>query len=83
MPAKVSGARNSQADEWCMTADRYYSGLGVPQSYEMAFKNYLRAALKGHTRAINCIGCMHQYGRGTQEDRKEAERWFPKSMQPE
>ena len=79
VPTKVTGARNSQADEWCMTADRYYSGLGVPQSYEMAFKNYLRAALKGHTRAINCIGCMHQYGRGTQEDRKEAERWFRKA----
>ena len=74
--SNISGVRKTQAEEWCMTADRYYSGLGVSQSYEIAFRNYLRAAKSGLVRAMNCIGCMYQYGRGIPEDPKEAEHWF-------
>ena len=74
--SNLTGARKTQAEEWCMTADRYYSGLGVSQSYETALRNYKKAAKSGLVRAINCLGCMYQYGRGTQEDLKEAEYWF-------
>ena len=49
--------------------------IRVSQSYETA-RNYKKAAKSGLVRAINCLGCMYQYGRGTQEDLKEAEYWF-------
>jgi TPR repeat protein len=65
-----------QAEEWCLTGDRYFSGLGVAQSYPLAFRNYLRSAKAGMPRAMNCAGCMLQHGRGTAANLDEAEAWF-------
>jgi TPR repeat protein len=69
-----------QAEEWCLTADRHYSGLGVAQSYSLSFRNYLRAAKSGMVRAMNCVGCMYQYGRGVDVSLQEAEGWFRQAV---
>jgi TPR repeat protein len=64
------------AEEKCMLADRFFSGLGVDQNMRLAHRNYLLAAEAGLVRAMNCVGCMYSRGLGVPGNPDLAAKWF-------
>ncbi|KAF9332726.1 hypothetical protein BGZ91_011583 [Linnemannia elongata] len=75
----ASGQGNAQAQADIGTL--HYSGLGVPQNYEVAKDWYLRAAEQGNTTAQFQLGYMHESGVGTPQDYSQAYRWYCKSAE--
>ncbi|MDP1930276.1 MAG: tetratricopeptide repeat protein [Gammaproteobacteria bacterium] len=53
----------------------YYTGQGVEQSYEEAYRWTLAAAEQGHLNAQANLASLHYYGTGTTQNYKEALRW--------
>lgn len=55
-----------------------YDNDGV-QNYAMAMSWYMGAQEQGHTGAMNNIGNLHFYGRGTAKDPSRAWQWYQKA----
>ncbi|KAG0289314.1 hypothetical protein BGZ97_006492 [Linnemannia gamsii] len=49
---------------------------GLSQSYELAFKWYLRAAEQGDSFAQLCVGSLLAYGQGVPQDYTKAATWY-------
>jgi len=55
---------------------KYEHGLGVPQSYEMAFVYYTSAAERGDATAQYLLGLTYDKGQGVQQDGVLAYMWL-------
>ena len=55
---------------------KYEHGLGVPQSYEMAFVYYTSAAERGDATAQYLLGLTYYKGQGVQQDGVLAYMWL-------
>ena len=55
---------------------KYEHGLGVPQSYEMAFTYYTSAAERGDATAQYLLGLAYDRGEGVQQDGVLAYMWL-------
>ena len=53
----------------------YDKGLGVQQSYSMAFSWYMKAAELGDETAMRYVSDMYMNGEGVEQNVTEAERW--------
>ncbi|WP_455203516.1 caspase family protein [Kaarinaea lacus] len=60
--------------------EKYYYGLGVPQNYSEAFKNFLEAAEQGDSNAQVLVGYMYQEGQGVRQDYDKALMWYRKAV---
>lgn len=70
-------ARKGHREAMCALARLYEVGHGVRQSYKLAYKWYLKAALEyDYCDAQYNLGLMCQYGNGVKQDDREAVRWF-------
>jgi TPR repeat protein len=67
------------AEDKCMLADRFFSGLGVDRNLRLAHRNYLLAAEAGLVRAMNSVGCMYVRGIGVSVSAETAQEWFQRS----
>ena len=56
--------------------NKYYNAKDGERDYQKAAEWYRQAASKGHLRAINRLGYMHEKGLGGPEDYSEALRWY-------
>ena len=54
----------------------YYCGKGVEQSYEEAFKWYLRAGEQGFLDAQYRLAYMYSHGQGVEQSDEEADKWY-------
>ncbi|KAJ3325824.1 hypothetical protein HDU76_013066, partial [Blyttiomyces sp. JEL0837] len=59
-----------------LRGEKYLTGLGVPKSYDIAFKSYLAAAKCGNADAMNMLGVMCETGMGREKDLGAAFKWF-------
>ena len=60
-------------------ANAYSQGrgpMGGPQDFEKSFALYKQAADRGNTASMTTVGYMYMRGTGTQQDHREALRWF-------
>ena len=55
---------------------RYYHGVWVPQSYDLAFKWLFSAAHLGDLDAQVILGNMYLYGQGVDQSYEEAVKWY-------
>jgi TPR repeat protein len=55
---------------------KYEHGLGVPQSYEMAYVYYTSAAERGDATGQYLLGLMYDKGQGVQQDGVLAYMWL-------
>ncbi|KAJ3411422.1 hypothetical protein HDV05_002204 [Chytridiales sp. JEL 0842] len=51
-----------------MKAEKHMLGIGVPKSYDLAFKTYTAASRCGNPSAIHMLGHLHEHGLGTPRD---------------
>ena len=59
-------ARTGDADAMFKLGQCYYIGKdSVKKDYGEALAWFGKAAAKGHSRALYCMGVMHEYGQGT------------------
>ncbi len=61
--------------------EKYYSGDGVKQSHELAFKFYAKAAQQGYADAQQKLGDLYALGRGVSENHEEALYWHTKAAE--
>ena len=73
--AAVSGSLKAM---WIMGL-AYDHGRGVEQSYEKAFRWYLKAAEAGHAPSQANLACLYARGDGVEKDMSKAEEWVRKS----
>lgn len=60
-------------------AKSYHDGVGVPQNYEQARVNYLKAVSVGNSDAMLNLGYMYFVGEGVTIDYKQARRWYERA----
>jgi uncharacterized protein len=73
---KAAKANNVQAQyDVC---DFYFTGIGVPQSYDEAFQWCYKAALRDHAAAQAYIGHMYSQGDGVAVDQNKSVEWLRK-----
>ncbi|KAI9327986.1 hypothetical protein BDR26DRAFT_874655 [Obelidium mucronatum] len=56
--------------------EKYILGLGVPKSYDLAFKAYTASAQCDNPNAMNMLGVMCETGMGREMDMVNAIKWF-------
>jgi len=59
-----------------LEARKYYTGIGRPRDYGIAFSMLLPLAREGSPEASRLVGMMKLTGKGTTKDSKEAKEWF-------
>ncbi|KAG0248603.1 hypothetical protein BG011_010090 [Mortierella polycephala] len=59
----------------------YYTGSGVPRDYITATQWFKKAAGDEYGLAEHAMGAIHNYGRGTQVDLKEAKKWYLRALE--
>lgn len=59
-----------------LRGEKYVMGLGVPKSYDIAFKSYLAAAKCGNSDSMNMLGVMYETGMGIEKDMSASIKWF-------
>lgn len=59
----------------------YYTGEGVPQSFEEAVKWYLKAAVQGNRDAQYNLAVAYAFGEGEKQDYKEAAIWYRRAAE--
>ncbi|MBT8147913.1 MAG: sel1 repeat family protein [Gammaproteobacteria bacterium] len=57
----------------------YFSGRGVEQNFDEAFRWTVAAAEQGHTQAQFNLGALYYQGQGTRRDRETALEWYIKA----
>ena len=66
MSKYMEQARAGDAEAMVQLSGCYYLGHGgVERDYGEALAWLGKAAAKGHSRALYCMGVMHEYGQGT------------------
>ena len=76
--AQEAAASGSLKAMWIMGL-AYDHGRGVEQSYEKAFRWYLKAAEAGHAPSQANLACLYARGDGVEKDMTKAEEWVRKS----
>jgi TPR repeat protein/predicted phosphohydrolase len=74
-------AENGNSDYILILADMYSFGLGKQQSFETAFKWYLKAAEKGNAEAMCDLGYMYSAGQGTKKNLQQSFYWYTQSAE--
>lgn len=59
----------------------YYTGEGVPQSFDEAVKWYLKAAVQGNRDAQYNLAVAYAFGEGEKQDYKEAAVWYRRAAE--
>lgn len=59
----------------------YYTGEGVPQSFDEAVKWYLKAAVQGNRDAQYNLAVAYAFGEGEKQDYKEAAIWYRRAAE--
>jgi len=59
-------------EEFCLKADKAYTGNGEPQDFEKARTLYFEASQAGSARACACLAKMYEAGIGGEKNLKEA-----------
>jgi uncharacterized protein len=62
-------------------ARRFYTGVGVEQSYEMAYELFIPLAQGGNAEAARFVGLMRLSGKGIEKDLKLAKEWLSVAAQ--
>lgn len=75
---EVSG-KNGSSWGYCNLAELHFQGFGVPQSYENAYKYFLKSAEIGNDFATWYLGKMNMLGLGRKVNFPEAKKWFEKT----
>ena len=65
----------------CSLGELYYSGEGIEQNYEEAFKWYEKAAEQGDADAQCMLGKLYYGGEGVEKNSREAFKWIEKAAE--
>lgn len=74
-----AGEESDDAETLFMQGQKFYSGDGAEQNYDMALSLFRKAAEKGHAKAQYFYGSMYFYGNGVGQNYAVALKWFRQS----
>ncbi|MCE3239312.1 MAG: hypothetical protein K0R24_2293, partial [Gammaproteobacteria bacterium] len=77
IPLGMSSAED--AEQSYNLAQKYHHGLGVPQDYEKAMKEYEKAAAQGNHWAQTNLGDIYRDGLGVPQNYDQAREWYQKA----